>query len=152
VILDWIDFGDDEVGQRHQERGSQIGPQRVAVKVGPLQGIPRCDQFVPGERVARVDSFTYYTAVKLFDGNALRREIGFLVGRAKRLHRCPFVLQRNGHPSWCGILRLALDLPQLAAADDRRLDGAESAPPVEPSVGCEHRIEQTSHYRSPPIG
>ncbi|HYB39161.1 MAG TPA: hypothetical protein VEF72_27855 [Mycobacterium sp.] len=61
-------------------------------------------------------------------------------------------MQRNGHPPWRGILRSALDLPQLAAADDRPLDGAEFAPPVEPSMSREHGVEQASHHHSLPIG
>ena len=72
--------------------------------------------------------FNHYASIKFFDGDAVRREVGFLVLRAKRLHRCPLTLQRNGHPSRCRILRLAFDLPQLAAAYDSHLDHAEFAP------------------------
>ncbi|HZE14885.1 MAG TPA: hypothetical protein VE197_03790, partial [Mycobacterium sp.] len=52
-----------------------------------------------GERLSRINPFGDHTAIKLFDGDTLRREVGFLVCRAKRLHRCPFALQRNAHPS-----------------------------------------------------
>jgi len=54
--------------------------------------------------------------------------------------------------SLAGVLRLALDLPELAAADDGRLDRAESLPPIEAAVRTEHRIQQASRRQSHPIG
>jgi hypothetical protein len=66
---------------------------------------------VAGERFSRIDSFGDHAAVKPFDGDASRREVGFLVCGTERLYRSPFAVQRNGHPSRRRILRLALDLP-----------------------------------------
>jgi hypothetical protein len=97
------------------------------------------------ERFPRVASLRDHPAVKLFDGDAIGREVGFLIWGTKRLNRRPFAVQRHGHPSRRRILRLALDLPQLAAADDGRLHRAELAPPFEPSVRRQHGIEQAGH-------
>jgi hypothetical protein len=101
-----------------RESGTGWPNSSTAVEVGALQGIPRCREVMAGERFSWADPFGDHAAVKLFDGDALPREIGSLVCRTERLYGSPFALQRNGHPSRRGILRLAFDLPQLAAADD----------------------------------
>jgi hypothetical protein len=47
---------------------------------------------VSDERFSRNASLGDYTTVKLLDGDAFRREIGFLVCGTERLNRCPFTL------------------------------------------------------------
>jgi hypothetical protein len=61
-----------------------------------LQWIPLSRKHVTGERFAWIGSLSDYTPIKRFDGDAFRRKVGC---RTKRLHRSPFAVQRNGHPS-----------------------------------------------------
>ena len=42
VLLDRVEFADGEPRQCEQKRARKVGPQRIAVEIGPLQRIPRC--------------------------------------------------------------------------------------------------------------
>jgi hypothetical protein len=87
AVLDGFEFADRESGKREKERTGEVGPQRVAVEVRPLQRIPRCGQVVSDERILGVVALDDDAAIEFLDGYPVRSEVRFLVVGAEGAYR-----------------------------------------------------------------
>jgi hypothetical protein len=140
-----FDLGDFEARHGEHERCGEVRPHRVAVEVGPIQGVPRCFEGVTFEGFSWVVAFGDDLTVEGFDAEVAGGEVRPAIGCAERGHRRAFLVQPHGHLPGRRILRYTLDGEQIATADHGGAHRRQLVPAVDPAVRLEDVGKQFDH-------